>query len=222
MRVSLRTEWPMWLLLGSQFMLAAFSWPVAPDRIPTHWGLDGQVDGYGDRFQGLLLLPLVSLGLYLALIVAPQIDPKGESYHLYAGSYAVLRFAILAVMTAMYGMVHLALRGYEMEMNRAVTLSLGALFLVIGSQLGRLRPNWFVGLDTPWTLSSQESWERTNRLAGRLLIAAGAVMLVAGLVGSALLMVAAVAGTVVGAVGLVLYSYRRWVNDPEKDRIDTV
>ena len=222
MRASWRTEWPMWLLLWAQFLLAAGSWPKSPERIPTHWGLDGQIDGYGSRFQGLLLLPLVSLGLYLALLVAPQIDPKRESYRHFAGTYTLLRFAVLAVMTAMYGMIQLALRGYEVPMNRVVPLAIGALFLVIGSQTGRLRPNWFVGARTPWTLSSEASWNRTNRLAGWLLIGAGAMLLLAGALGSPLLMVATVAGTVLGAVGLVFYSYRVWAADPNKEGADPV
>lgn len=216
MRVSWRTEWPLWLLLGAQFLLAAVTWPVAPEQIPTHWGMDGKVDGFGNRLEGLFLLPLVALGLYLALLIVPRIDPRREAYPLFAGSYTVLRFAILAVMTAMYGLVHLAIRGYEVEMNRVVPLSLGALFLVIGSQMGRLRPNWFVGARTPWTLSSQVSWERTNRLAGRLMAGAGVMMIVAGWLGSSLLMVATVAGTVAGAVWLTVYSYRVWEEDPDR------
>ena len=222
MRVTWRTEWPMWLLLWAQFLLAAGSWPKSPERIPTRWGLDGQIDGYGDRFQGLLLLPLVSLGLYLALLFAPQIDPKRGSYRHFAGSYTLLRFAVVAVMTALYGMIQLALRGYQVPMTRVVPLAIGALFLVIGSQMGRLRPNWFVGARTPWTLSSEASWNRTNRLAGWLLIAAGAMLLLAGALGSPLLMVATVAAPVLGAGGLGFYSYRVWAADPNKEGADPV
>jgi len=222
MRVSWRSELPMWLLLGAQFLLAAGSWPGSPERVPTHWALDGNVDGYGDRFQGLLLLPLVSLGLYLALLFAPQVDPRKQNYAYFAGSYTLLRFAVLAVMTAMYGMIQLAMRGYPVPLTRVVPLSIGALFLVIGSQMGRLRPNWFVGARTPWTLSSELSWSRTNRLAGWLLIGAGTMLLLAGLLGSALLMVATVASTVVGALGLIAYSYRVWATDPNKNSADPI
>src|SRR5262245_61149091 len=155
MRMSWRREWPMWLLLGTQFLLAAVTWPWAPERIPTHLAVDGQADGYGGRFEGLLLLPLVSLGLYLAMLYVPQVDPRHESYGAFSGSYTVLRFAVLAMMTAMYGMMQLALRGHPVEVNRVMPLSLGTLFVVIGIQMGRLRQSWFGGLRTPWDLSSQ-------------------------------------------------------------------
>ena len=97
MRVSWRSELPMWLLIGAQFLLAAGSWPDSPDSVPTRWALDGNVDGYGDRFQGLLLLPLVSLGLYLALLFAPQVGPRRENYPHFAGSYTLLRFAVTSM-----------------------------------------------------------------------------------------------------------------------------
>jgi uncharacterized membrane protein len=222
MRVSWRSELPMWLLIGAQFLLAAGSWPDSPDSVPTRWALDGNVDGYGDRFQGLLLLPLVSLGLYLALLFAPQVGPRRENYPHFAGSYTLLRFAVLALMTAMYGMIQLAMRGYPVPVTRVIPLSIGALFLVIGSQMGRLRPNWFAGPRSPWTLSSELSWYRTNRLAGWLLIAAGAMLLLAGLLGSALLMAATVAATVLGALGLIGYSYRVWAADPNKNGADPI
>jgi uncharacterized membrane protein len=216
----------MWLLLGAQFLLAAGSWPDSPERVPTRWALDGNVDAYADRFQGLLLLPLVSLGLYLALLFAPQVDPRrehdGEHYAPFAGSYILLRFAVLAVMTAMYGMIQLAMRGYPVPVTRVIPMSIGALFLVIGSQMGRLRPGWFADALTPWTLSSEQSWNRTNRLAGLLLGAAGAMLLLAGLLGSPLLMVATVAATVIGALGLIFYAYRVWAADPNKNRADPI
>ncbi len=137
----------MWPLLGAQFLLAGQTWPVAPEQIPTHWGMDGKVDGFGNRLEGLFLLARRPGALSGVADRAPDRSAR-EAYPLFAGSYTVLRFAILAVMTAMYGLVHLAIRGYEVEMNRVAPLHWGPL-LVIGSQMGRLRPNWFVGVRTP-------------------------------------------------------------------------
>ncbi len=221
MRIQWRTEWPFWLLLEAQFLLAAVTWPMAPEQIPTHWGLDGRVDGYGNRLQGLLLLPLVALGLYLALLIAPQIGDRRDAFPPFAGSYTVLRFAVLAVMTAMYGMIHLAIRGYEVEMNRVVPLSIGALFMVIGNQMGQLRPADPAAPSTaapaPSSHSSRAAWTRTNRHAGRLMGGAGMVMIVAGLFSSSWLMVGAVAGTVTGAVWLTVSSYGARQKDADQD-----
>lgn len=221
MRVPWRTEWPFWLLLEAQFLLAAVTWPMAPEQIPTHWGLDGRVDGYGNRLQGLLLLPLVALGLYLALLIAPQLSDRREVFPLFAGSYTVLRFAVLAVMTAMYGMIHLAIRGYEVEMNRVVPLSIGALFMIIGNQMGHLRPGGSAARSTdaptPLSRANRAAWTRTNRHAGRLMGGAGTVMIVAGLLSSSWLMVGAVAGTVTGAVWLTVSSYGARQKDADQD-----
>ena len=141
MRTSWRTEWPHWLLLAGMFGLAAWSWPPAPERIPVHWGLHGQVDRYGGR----------------------------------------------AVMAAIYALTMSWIHGRPLAIHVWVPAIVGALFVVIGSVLGRVRPNWFVGVRTPWTLSSKVSWERTNRAGGGI-----------------------------GTLGLVVYSYRLWRDDPDK------
>jgi uncharacterized membrane protein len=220
MRVSWRTEWPMWLLLGAQFLLAAGSWSGAPERMPNDWAVDGRAVGSGSRFQGLLLLPLVSLGVYLAMLFAPQVDVRREAYPRLAGSYTILRFAVLALMTAIYGMIQLALQGYQVPVIRVVPLSLGALFVVLGYQLGRLRLSAHAAARLPLPLAGQESLIRTYRLAGRLLMGAGATLLLAGAFGSPLLMVVAVAGTVLGSIGLLVYSYRAWAPGPPGDSAD--
>ena len=220
MRISWRTEWPMWLLLGAQFLLAAGSWSGAPERVPAHWALEGRTEGDGSRLQGLLLLPLVSLGVYLAMLFAPHVDLRRGALPQFAGSYTILRFAVLALMTAIYGMIQLGLRGDQLPLTRVVPLSLGALFVVIGYQLGRLHLSALAAERLPWALADQESWARTNRLAGRLLIGAGGTLLLAGALGSPLLMVVAVAGTVLGSIGLIVYSYRAWAPRPPGDSAD--
>ena len=83
-------------------------------------------------------------------------------------------------------------------------------------------PSTTVWLCPAWTLSSELSWSRTNRLAGWLMIVAGAMLLLAGLLGSTLLMVATVAATVFGALGLIAYSYRVWAADPNKNSADPI
>jgi uncharacterized membrane protein len=48
----------------------------------------------------------------------------------------------------------------------------------IGNVLGKLRSNFFVGIRTPWTLSSEHVWDQTHRWAGRLFVGAAAVLAV--------------------------------------------
>ena len=95
MKFSLRTELPQLLLIAGMFALAAWSWPRLPEQIPTHWNLQGQVDGHGDKFVGLLLLPLTALGLYFMMLLLPLADPGGANYRNFAGAYNTIRLGIL-------------------------------------------------------------------------------------------------------------------------------
>ena len=164
----MKSELPHWLILAAMFGLAAITWPSAPDQIPVHWNAAGQVDRYGTRPEGLLLLPVVALAIYGLLRLLPMIDPKRANYASFASAYNVLRLAVLALLAAVYGLIHLWLRGIQIDVGTVVPLLLGLLFLVLGAVLPRIRPNWLVGIRTPWTLTSEVAWTRTHRVGSWL------------------------------------------------------
>ena len=104
--------------------------------------------------------------------------------------------------------------GYRVNINTMVGMALGLLFVVLGNVMGKIRPNWFVGVRTPWTLSSKKSWTKTHRLAGWLFIAMGLLAAAWGLLQSAWmfgLMLAFDGGCV---LAIVVYSYLVYRNDP--------
>jgi uncharacterized membrane protein len=216
MKTSWRTEWPHWLLLAAMFGLAASNWASAPERIPVHWGLHGQVDRYGGRVEGLLAIPLTALGIYFLFLLLPRIDPKRASYAAFAGPYSAIRLGVLAVLAALYALTWSWIHGRPAAIHVWVPAIVGALFVVIGSVLGRVRPNWFVGVRTPWTLSSRVSWDRTNRAGGRLFLLLGAGLVLFAATQAAWLLWPVIAGGLVGVLGLVVYSYLLWRHDPDR------
>ena len=216
MKISLRSELPQIVLIAVMFVLAAITWPSAPDRIATHWNLHGQVDGYGGKFSGLLLLPLLALGLYLLLLLLPLLDPGRANYRNFARAYTIIRLAVLVLLAAIYGVTILWIHGIELDMARVVPVLLGLLFIAIGSVLGKVRPNWFVGIRTPWTLSSKRSWVKTHRLGGYLFVLAGFTLVVAGLITSTALFPVVFGLLIALTLVLVAYSYVQWRRDPEK------
>src|ERR687884_226391 len=80
MRLSLRIELAQWIIIAAMFVAASVVWPTAPDQLPVHWSIQGQADGFGGKFEGLLLLPLVTLGIYLLLAFLPRFDPRAGNY----------------------------------------------------------------------------------------------------------------------------------------------
>jgi immunity protein, SdpI family len=216
MRIAWRSEWPHWLLIGLQLVLAALAFGSTPDRIPVHWGLDGQVDRYGSRVEGLLAMPLVSLGLYLLLLWLPRFDPGRANYPAFASAYGTLRLTVLALLTAIHGVILLAAHGRVVNVMAVMPLLIGALYVVVGAVLGKIRPNWFVGIRTPWTLSSKLAWSRTHRAGGWLFIAMGAITMAIAALHAQWAIWVMIAAPIVTGIGLAVYSYRVWRTDPEK------
>lgn len=217
MKLRPRVELPQWLLIAAMFISSAILWPYAPDRIPMHWNASGDVDRYGGKFEGLFLLPLVTVGLYLLLLFLPRIDPGKVNYQQFWTPYTLIRTATIIFMAGIHVFVLLWTWEVELDVARLMFGLTGLLFLVIGNVMGKLRPNWFAGVRTPWTLSSKRSWVKTHRLAGWLFALAGLIFLVLALIGNMVLSVPLLFGTI-GLVAIVpvVYSYFVWRNDPER------
>lgn len=217
MNTTWKTEWPHWMLLALMTTMAIWGWIALPDKLPVHWNMAGQVDRYGSKFEGVLLMPLLALGLYVLFLVLPRLDPGRANYSQFAGVYSVIRFATTAMLTAVYGTMLLAGGGYKIEVSTVVSVATGILFLVLGGAMGKIRPNWFVGIRTPWTLSSKASWIQTHRAGGWLFIVIGGAQILGGLflppsfaIGLMLCL------TLGGSLGLWVYSYCVWRDDSDK------
>lgn len=216
MKPSWRSELPLLLLLAGMFLLAAITWSTAPEQIPVHWGLKGNVDRYAGRVEGLLMQPLLAAFVYALMLVLPKIDPGRANYARFAGAYYAIRASVLAVMALIYGVIHLVIRGYPVDIPRTIGLIVGGIFFVLGNLLGKIRPNWFVGVRTPWTLSSKLSWTHTHRVAGWVFIIGGIAVMAAGVFQTAFAAWAAVAVMGGGIAGTVIYSYLVWRRDPDR------
>lgn len=217
MKWNWRTEWPHILLLAAFFVLAVANWSAVPDRMPVHFGLNGQPDRFGGRFEGLLALPLLGVFIYGLMLALPRVDPGRANYASFLPAYNTVRVAVLATILATYAQMLADLRhpGHA-EPNRFLAVGLGVLFVVLGNAMGKLRPNWFIGVRTPWTLSSKLSWTKTHRLAGWLFLALGLLMIVTGGLGAAWALIAGFGGLLVVSAALAIYSYGVWRTDPEK------
>ena len=214
--IDVRRELPLAAIPAGMLAWAAAAWPSSPDRFPMHWNAAGAIDRWGGRAEGLFLLPVLALGLWGLMKVLPRVDPGRANYASFGGAYLALRYASMLLLLGVYVSVQLAARGVALDMSRVAGGLVGTLFLVMGATLGKIRPNWFVGVRTPWTLSSKTSWVRTHRLAGWMFAVAGAAIL-----GAAVLAPAAVPRVVmVGALGTAaistVYSYVVWRRDPER------
>jgi uncharacterized membrane protein len=199
------------LLIGFVLLLFAvavslWTYPHLPDRVPTHWDLGGNVNRYSSRFFAVALLPGLVAIVWLLMLLLPMISPRGFRLEGCAGAFYVSFLAILAFLFVLQVIIVRAQLGAAGPPNNLLFLTIGALFAVLGTQLGRFDKNFFIGVRTPWTLASDEVWRRTNTLIGRLLAAGGLLLMaVSPFTGLAIaILIALAAAIVVVSLG---YSY---------------
>lgn len=216
MKIAWKVEVPQWIILAGMFAAAAIAWPHAPDRIPVHWNINGEIDRYGGRFEGLLLMPLVALGMYVLMLVLPRIDPGRANYARFRGAYNAIRITLLVLFAVFDVGIQVWVWTGHADIALIAPLAMGIVSIVLGAVLGKIRPNWFVGIRTPWTLSSKVSWVRTHRAGGWLFIVVGLATIATTFISPRLAFWVLIGGLLGGTVALFIYSYVLWRQDPDK------
>jgi len=168
-----RNRWIGVIVAAVALGAAIWAYPQLPPRVATHWNLRGEADGYSGRFAGAFLMPLAILALAGLAHVLPTIDPKRANYPKFLDTYWLLINGILIFMGVAYLAVLGNAIGAPVPIQRVMPVALGFLFIIIGNYLGRVQPNWFLGIRTPWTLSSDTVWRKTHRLGAWVFVLAG-------------------------------------------------
>lgn len=215
-KINWKLEIPHLLLIVGMFVAGMILWQYAPDKIPVHWNLEGEVDRYGGKFEGLFVLPLISIGIYLLLLVVPYIDPKKMNYESFGGVYEMIRFGTTLLMTIVYCTVIFSTFGYKVDVGLVVGGSVGVFFILIGNFIGKIRPNYFVGIRTPWTLDSRLSWDKTHQVSGWWFVLSGVGILALGFVRLPWMLIGVLTFAIGGAVVITWYSYHVWKHDENR------
>jgi uncharacterized membrane protein len=202
--------WYSAFVIATAGAASAVVYPRLPGRVPVHWGFSGEPDRYGTRFEGAWVIPAVMVAVWLVMRLLPRIDPRRDNYAKMQSTYEFLVNAVLTAMLAMHVVVLAAGLGYEVPMRRFAPLLFGLFFVALGNVLPRARPNWWFGVRTPWTLSSDRVWTRTHRVAGYAMTITGLIALAAAALPGLWPLVAAMAVAVVAAFWMVIYSYVAW------------
>jgi uncharacterized membrane protein len=192
------------------FGIAAWFYPQLPDPVPTHWNAAGAVDDWTAKPWGVLIFPVVTVGLLALLLVLPAISPRGFRLDSARRVYDIVIFIVVAFMAVVQVYSYRSAISGGSELVVAVPLMVGLLFMALGNYLGKFPKNFFVGIRTPWTLASDVVWARTHRLAGWLFILAGLAIVVGAFFGSPpWLMITAIATAAAIPVVYSLIIYRR-------------
>ncbi|MGE6547666.1 SdpI family protein [Bacillus mycoides] len=184
----------------------AFAWPNLPDTMIIHWGTEG-ANGFTSKLNAMLLLLGIMIFTYILLTVTPKIDPKKKNYDKFSRSYMIMNYSVLVVLFLVNMLVMGVGLGYDIPMNSTPYIIVGLLFIVIGNYLPQCKPNYFVGIKTPWTLSNEEVWRKTHRFSGKVFVVLGVIMMLS-IFAPAAWKAFLIIGIIIGAVGLTMgYSY---------------
>ncbi len=188
------------------FILTIAMYPTAPDRVVSHWNAAGQPDGYMSKIWGLFLIPLIMTGLVGLFAVLPRIDPYKKNYEKFRNYYDGFILLFILFMLAIQIQIILWSTGYQVSPNLTFPFLMGTLFIYIGFLLGHAEQNWFVGIRTPWTLSSETVWKKTHEIGGKLFKIAGIISFF-GVLAGAYAFLFIIVPVIIVAVFTVAYSY---------------
>jgi uncharacterized membrane protein len=167
-----KLNWLEAILLLAPFLVLTAYWNELPARVPIHWNAQGEIDGWSSKTTGMLVLPLTGLGVVALLHVLSWLDPKlrrlDKSDRMHR-VLQILRVTFAAFFAALFSVQIAAALGHTIASGRIMLVSILILFAIIGNYSQNLRPNYFVGIRTPWTLENPETWRATHRLGGRLM-----------------------------------------------------
>lgn len=184
-----------------------FATVPADARIPTHWNLSGEVDGWSSKTIGLLFPLIVAVVATTFLAFVPNVDPRRAHLERSAKAIVMVSAAIDLFMLAVCLVGIASARGWNLDLVRPVGIAVGLLFMTIGNYLTKLQSNFFVGIRTPWTIDSEVVWRRTHRLGGRLFAGVGIIALLVAAVSPSTGLRLAITGAVAAAVVTAAYSF---------------
>lgn len=193
---------------------------IPPDaKIATHWNAHGEIDGYSGRNVGLSVLPAIAILMSAIFAAAPYIDPRKENVAASCGLLFASWIAALVLIAAAHAAIILSAAGLgpaDLPANVAI-FGVPAILIIVGNFVAKSRSNFFLGVRTPWTLSSEHAWRIANRAAGWMLVITGLASIAAfALLDRRTGFLVLVAGAVSSALVSAAISYFAWRSDPER------
>lgn len=217
MKFDFKKELPLLLIIALPFLYLAYIWNQLPDNVPTHWNMKGEIDDWGDKSELILIVFLLPVLIYVILLIVPVIDPKKKIQKM-GNKYQHLKFILVLFMSALAILIVYTAQQQSFSNIEYILLLIGLLIMAMGNYLKTVKPNYFIGIRTPWTLENDTVWRATHRLAGVLWFAGGLVLIAISL----LLPQSALSTSYFVVVGIivlipVLYSYFKFKSLKEED-----
>ncbi len=177
---------PAGIIILLQIIFVAVTYPLLPAMVPSHWDIQGQIDGYAPKLLNTILFPLMGIGIYFfiyfSIALSIRFPSKKTKYQTQLKFVNLIAISELIIFLVLQVVITSAAFHFTMDNRFIVNMVIAALFIVMGNYMGKLRPNFMIGIRTPWSLKSEVVWERTHRLGGWLYVGAGIVGIMLGFI----------------------------------------
>ena len=196
------------LLLAAATAAGLLLWNRLPDQMASHWDINDQVNGYLPKVWGVFLMPLISLGMFVLFLAIPAIDPLKANIAKFRGAFNLFIVLIVAFMLYIHGLtLAWSLGDTDFKMSTSMLPAMGLLFIFLGFMLRQAKRNFFIGIRTPWTLSSDTVWDKTHQLGAILFMASGVLAFLGGIFGGMTAFWFLFVPLIGSTVFLLVYSY---------------
>lgn len=181
MKYNLKKEFPLLVIVAIPFIYLAYLWNELPAKVPMHWNLKGEVNRWGEK-EELLLIPIIlPLFVYVIFILAPLIDPKKQLKKIGAKYHSLKFLSTLFMSVLALFIIHTAKEASSSNPNY-IFIVIGVLYIVFGNYFKTIKPNYFIGIRTPWTLENATVWKQTHQLGGKIWFVGGVFVIISAFV----------------------------------------
>jgi len=197
----------LWILIAIPFIYLAMVWKNLPEQVATHFDLKGNPNGWSNKTNLPYIIGAMGIGSYLLMLLIPYFDPKKKIVQM-GEKYYSLRLMLTLFMSALsFYLLYVSNKGV-INPNLLIAL-IGAFYVVLGNYLQTVKPNYFIGIRTPWTLENEEIWRKTHGLGGKLWLIGGLVTILIAFFTKNNSLLAITFGTVTAVISLVpvIFSY---------------
>ena len=210
MNLEFKKELPLIGIVLIPCVYLAAVWKSLPEIVPIHWNSRGEIDGWGNKLTLIAMLFMLPVLTYIVLSVITKIDPK-KRISLMGGKLYQLKFVLVLFMSLLALFIIYSTKSQTISSPSFIFVLAGALFMILGNYFKVIRPNYFVGIKTPWTLENQEVWKTTHLFAGKLWFIAGLIIILGSLIFDSSIF-SKVFLTIVFAIAIVpiAYSYLKY------------
>jgi uncharacterized membrane protein len=183
-------------------------WNRLPDQMASHWDINDRVNGYMPKVWGVFLMPLISLGMFALFLAIPAIDPLKANIAKFREAFNLFIVLIVAFMLYIHGLtLAWSLGNIDFKMSTSMLPAMGLLFIFLGFMLRKAKRNFFIGIRTPWTLSSDTVWDKTHQLGAILFMVSGVLAFLGGIFGGMTAFWFLFVPLIGSTVFLLVYSY---------------